>query len=84
MRANSFAQPSHNSMLRVDDKEAAEKMRRAAEGAAKFEPSPLFEQLIEMRREKPKSFASLSPSTVPALSYYEAAKRRAEMLKIDG
>lgn len=60
--------------IRLDDRRQVEGLRRAADGAAKFEPSPLFERLVVMRRESPKSFASMSPSAVPALSYYEAAK----------
>lgn len=68
-------------MLRVDDKGEAEKMRRAAEGATPFEPSSLFEKLIKMRAEKPESFVSMSPATVLALGYYEAAKRKAAMMK---
>jgi hypothetical protein len=87
MRANGFAQSSHNpfggSMLRVNDKEVADKMRRAAEGADAFGSSPLFERLIKMRAENPKSFSGMSPSTVLALGYYEAAKRKAAMIKDD-
>ncbi len=70
-------------MLRIDDKGEAGRQRRAAEGSKPFEPSPLFERLIRMRAEKPESFRSMSPATVLALGYYEAAKRKAEMMKDD-
>lgn len=58
-------------------------MRSAAEGDVAFTPSPLFERLIRMRSEKPESFKSMSPATVLALGYYEAAKRKAGMMKDD-
>ncbi len=68
-------------MLRIGDKETLSKYQRAADGSIAFETSPLFEKLIVMRRTTPKSFASMSPATVLALGYYEAAKRKAAMLK---
>jgi hypothetical protein len=68
-------------MLRIGDKREVEKYQRAADGSIAFETSPLFEKLIVMRAHTPKSFASMSPATVMALSYYEAAKRRHAMLQ---
>jgi hypothetical protein len=68
-------------MLKIGDKKQVEELRRAADGAVPFEPSPLFERLIVMRKEKPDSFKSMSPATVLALGYYSAAKRKAMMLK---
>ena len=65
----------------LTNKKEAEEMRRAAEGAIPFEPSSLSEKLIKMRVEKPESCASMSPATVLALGYYEAAKRKAAMLE---
>jgi hypothetical protein len=71
-------------MIRIDDKTTVEKLRRAADGAVSFEVSPLFERLIKMRVEQPKSFAAMSSSMISALGYYEAAKRRAAMLEDNG
>jgi hypothetical protein len=67
-------------MLKIGDKREVEKLRRAADGVTPFEPSPLFERLIVMRARTPQSFASMSPATVLALGYYEAAKRKAAMM----
>jgi hypothetical protein len=58
----------------LDDKQAAEKMRLAAEGATPFETSAFFEKLIEVRLRRPKDYAILSPATKIALGYYERAK----------
>jgi hypothetical protein len=59
-------------------------VRRAAEGALRFERNEFMERLIEMREPQPKSFAGLSPVSKLALGHYEAAKRRAELLAPDG
>ena len=56
------------------------RMRRAAEGAARFEHNEFMERRIEMRRTRPQTFAGLSPSAKLALGHYEAAKPRAETL----
>jgi hypothetical protein len=68
-------------MLKIGDKKQVEELMRAADGSVAFVESPLFEKLIVMRRSEPRSFAGMSGSTVMALGYYEAAKRKAAMLK---
>jgi hypothetical protein len=68
-------------MPRLDQIVDTGKLQHAADGAAPFEPNAFMERLIEMRRDNPKSFAGLSPASKLALGYYEAGKRRQEMLK---
>jgi hypothetical protein len=67
-------------VIRLGDKAQVEELMRAADGSVAFVESPLFERLIVMRKSQAKSFASMSPATILALSYYEAAKRKAAML----
>ena len=57
-------------MPRLEDLVDTEQMRREAEGAVAFEPNPFMERLIVMRRERPKSFAGLSPAVKLSLGYY--------------
>lgn len=71
----------HTEMPRLEDIINPVRLQRAADGAAPFELNPFMERLIEMRRASPKSFAGLSPAAKLALGYYEAAKRRAAMLR---
>jgi hypothetical protein len=68
-------------MPRLEEIVDTDRLQRAADGAVPFEPNAFMERLIEMRRTRPKSFAGLSPASKLALGHYEAAKRRAEMLK---
>jgi hypothetical protein len=70
-------------MLKLDDKTVVEKLQRAADGSVAFEPNAFLERLIEMREKNPNSFASISSSSLGALAWYEAARRRASMLKDD-
>jgi hypothetical protein len=57
-----------------------QELQRAAEGAARFERNEFMERLIVLRETKPKVFASLSSPAKTSLAWYEAGKRRAEML----
>jgi hypothetical protein len=52
-----------------------------ADGAVPFEPNTFFERLIEMRETNPRVFASMSTPARSSLAYYEAAKRKAAMMK---
>ncbi len=70
-------------MFRIGDKEQVEGFRRAAEGGTAFEPNAFFERLIVMRETNPRAFDSLSQAARSSLAYYEAAKRKAEMMKDD-
>jgi hypothetical protein len=68
-------------MPRLDQIVDTGKLQRAADGIVPFEVNLFMERLIEMRETKPETFAGLSPASKLALGYYEAGKRRAEMLK---
>jgi hypothetical protein len=68
-------------MPRLEDLVNTNRLHRTADGVVPFEPHAFMERLIEMRRARPKSFAGLSPASKLALGHYEAAKRRAAMLK---
>jgi hypothetical protein len=68
-------------MPRLEEVVDTDRLQHAADGIVPFEPHAFMERLIEMRAEHPKSFAGLSPASKLALGHYEAAKRRAEMLK---
>jgi hypothetical protein len=70
-------------MPRLEEIVDTNRLQRAAEGAAPFEPNAFMERLIEMRQTNPKSFAGMSPASKLALGHYEAAKRRAQMLASD-
>ncbi len=61
-----------------------EAQEAAAEGRAAFEPNAFYERLISMRETNPQAFASMAPATKLTLAYYEAGKRRAEMMKAEG
>jgi hypothetical protein len=45
--------------------------------------NPYYEKLIRLRAEQPRVFDSLSPADKLSLGYYEAAKRRAELIADD-
>jgi hypothetical protein len=68
-------------MPRLEEIVSTDRLQRAADGVVPFEPNELMERFIVMRETRPKSFAILAPSQKLALAWYEAAKRRAEMLK---
>ena len=46
----------------------------------KFLQNAYYERLIELRREQPDVFSTLSPAARLALSYYECQKRRQALL----
>ena len=69
-------------MPRLEDIVDTNRLQRAAEGTASFEPNNFMERLIELRSTRPRSFAGFSPAAKLALGYYEAAKRRAELLNM--
>jgi hypothetical protein len=56
------------------------RLQRAADGAVPFERNEFMERLIVLRETKPAAFAGLSRAAQSSLAWYEAAKRRAEML----
>lgn len=68
-------------MPRLEDIVDTDRLQRAAEGTARFEPNAFMERLIEMRATRPKSFATLSPASKLALGHYEAAKRHAALMQ---
>ena len=68
-------------MPRLEEIVDTDRLERAAAGAVPFEVNAFMERLIEMRQTRPESFAGLSPASKLALGHYEAAKRRAEMIK---
>ncbi len=68
-------------MPRLEDIVGTDRLQRAACGAVRFERNEFMERLIEMRAARPESFAGLSPAAKLALGHYEAAKRRAEVLR---
>jgi hypothetical protein len=64
------------------EKSDAERMMKAAEGAQAFERIELYERLIEIRvGDHDKFMRESSPATRLTLGYYEAAKRRAALMK---
>ncbi|HEX8181046.1 MAG TPA: hypothetical protein VF525_15980 [Pyrinomonadaceae bacterium] len=67
-------------MPRLEDIVDTEQLQRAADGEAAFEVNPFMERLIQMRRERSKSLAVLSPAVISSLVWYEAGKRRAQIL----
>lgn len=68
-------------MPRLDEIVDTSRMQRTAAGVMRFELNPFMEWLSEMRTERPKSFAVLSPAVKLAFGHYEAGKRRAELLR---
>jgi len=40
-----------------------------------FEPNAFYERVLELRRDRPAAFASLTPVTKLSLGQYEAQKR---------
>jgi hypothetical protein len=68
-------------MIKLGEKREIEHLQRAADGSVPFEPNAFFERLIVMRETNPRVFDSLSTPARSSLAYYEAAKRRAEMLR---
>ncbi len=67
--------------MRAKKTAARAKPRRQAivkpTGIVKFEPSLYYENLLEMRREKPEVFNTFSAATQTALSFYLRAKQQA-------
>ena len=67
-------------MPRLEDIVDTERLQHAADGVVAFQRNEFMERLIVMRKDRPKSFASMSSAAKLALAYYEGAKRRAEIL----
>lgn len=63
------------------DEADLEREQGAAEGDRPFVVNSFYERVLTMRLTRPHEYEMLAPVTKLALAYYEASKRRAEMLR---
>jgi len=67
-------------MINLDELADLDTQERAANGSAAFEQNAFLERIERMAMDDPRQFALMSPSLRLSVSYYSAARRRAEMM----